>query len=228
MRGRKDGDGAEFGRHGGAAERGRQVERTAFAGLAEAPERRHHAQQKCGQQILHEQRAGDQLHDRRGGEEGDQQPGDAGRNPAAHGRVEQAEQHEENREVEQARGHLAAQQVDDRVGEIRAHRHDRPEIPGRVERQQVIGCDVGGNRQVHGETVRAGLRFEHGEPVSDQDEEERRAAQTFAPGAQLNGGGQTQAGGSSRGRDEIRQDRERQDTARRPTDNSPAGARRTA
>jgi hypothetical protein len=215
--------------HGGAAEGGRQVEEAAFAGLAEAPERGHHAQQKGGQQILHEERAGDQLDHRRGGEEGHQEPRHAGRNRAADGGVEQAEQHQEEGEVEQARGHLAAQQIDDGVGEIGAHGHDGPEETSGVEGHGVVGRDVGGNGQVHGKAVGAGLGLEHGEPMSGQHEEERGEAEALAPGAQLEGRGGAEDGGefAADGRS-IRQDGEGQDQGVDPRVIDGAGGRRRA
>ena len=81
---------AEFHRHGRAAERHREKEVAALAGVAEPPDRGQRAEDHGGQEILDEQGAGDELHDRRSGERSGQQIGGVRVKPRRRSAIEQA------------------------------------------------------------------------------------------------------------------------------------------
>ncbi len=135
------------------------------------------------------------------GEESEQQPGSGGTRPAANGGVQQGQQQGEQGEIEQARGVFAAELVDDRVDEIAAHRHHRPDEAIRLEGQQVVSRHIGGDREVHGQAVGAGFGLEHGEPVDDEDQGEEGEGEPLRPARQGREGGDAQARAAERDRD---------------------------
>ena len=180
-------EGAELGGHRGAAQRRRQVEEALLAGVAEAPQRGHHPHHHGGQHVLHEQRAGDQLHHRGGREQRQQPEGRRAAHPSPHREVEHRLQQQQQHVIEQVRRVFAAHQVYDGVREIGAHGHHRPHEPAGLKRHRMVGGDIGGDGQVHGQPVGAGLRHQRHEPMRQQHEHHRREGRSLGVAAQFGG-----------------------------------------
>lgn len=144
-----------------------------LAGPVEPPEFHRYAQNHGGNEVLDEQGARDQVHQRRTGKERGDQHCRFARQPLARSTIEQRDDRHQQREIEEARRGLAANEVDDGVSEIGGHRHDRPHEQIGTKCHNVVRGDVGRHGEMHGETVGAVFRLERGEPVDAENEQQQ-------------------------------------------------------
>ncbi len=177
--------GPELGRSGGSGERGGDVHCAPLAGMVEAPERERHAQNHGRDEIFDEERAGDQVDQRCCSEERGHKQRRIARQPAPRGAVKHCGDGGEEGEVQQAGRALSTEQIDDRIGEIGGHGHYGPDEEIGPEGEGVMGGDIRGHRQVHGEAIGARFGFQGGEPMYGERQQQERQRAAFTPVRQL-------------------------------------------
>ena len=111
-----------------------KIQESSFSGLSETPDGGYQAKDHGGKEVLHKERAGDKLDHRSSRKRSGEQETGGGRDPAARGAVEQSHDRQKHGEIEDPGRILAAQKIEDGVGPIGAHRHDRPEEAGRADK----------------------------------------------------------------------------------------------